>query len=81
MRFAQIFTVASMAMGAMAGCQRANVCKGDVRAEQGGFNEGWACSGADDLPCTTTCITVGSRQAPSGPGMDTIKCCKPGPDC
>ncbi|KAF4884421.1 hypothetical protein CGCFRS4_v012736 [Colletotrichum fructicola] len=84
MRFTQSFVAASMALGVMAGCRFApEVCKSDVGPISRGLTDGWVCDLPEDLPCQTTCEITGERQRsePGVVGMETMKCCKPSPNC
>ncbi|KAI8311279.1 hypothetical protein K4K61_012381 [Colletotrichum sp. SAR11_59] len=84
MRFTQAFVAASMALGVMAGCRFApEVCKSDVGPISRGLTDGWVCDLPEDLPCQTTCEITGERQRsePGVVGMETMKCCKPSPNC
>ncbi|KAF4926613.1 hypothetical protein CGCVW01_v002854 [Colletotrichum viniferum] len=84
MRFTQAFVAASMAIGVMAGCRFApEVCKSDVSPISRVLTDRWVCDLLEDLPCQTTCEITGERQRsePGVVGMETMKCCKPGPNC
>lgn len=76
MRVAQVFILASMALGVMAGCRRApELCQSDVTAKDQGYLYGWACDIAEDRPCDTECMTTGSRQRDPA-GEEATRCCK-----
>ncbi|KAJ4391883.1 hypothetical protein N0V93_005503 [Gnomoniopsis smithogilvyi] len=82
MRFTTVaFTLVTMALGVSAGCRRTNdVCSSSVQASNAGQTDPWACSAPEDLPCDTSCLTVGSRQRDAN-NWETLKCCKPSSNC
>lgn len=74
-------TLATMALGVSAGCKRTNdVCSSSVQAGENGQTDPWACNLDDDLPCQTSCLTVGSRQVDSV-NWEYLRCCKPASGC
>ncbi|TDZ74532.1 hypothetical protein CTRI78_v000681 [Colletotrichum trifolii] len=83
MKFFQGLIASSMVAGAMAGCQSApEVCESDVGPISRGLTVGWVCDLAADTPCAaTTCEDTGERQRSDGPGLQTMKCCKPCSNC
>ncbi|TKW49353.1 hypothetical protein CTA1_6055 [Colletotrichum tanaceti] len=76
MRFTSAFVVASMALGAMAGCNRdAGVCRSSVIQINKGLTDGWVCDRAEDFPCQTDCDTIGGRATSTTTKI--LKCCRP----
>lgn len=75
------FTLATMALGVSAGCKRTNdVCSSSVRASDAGQTDPWACTQSEDLPCDTSCLTVGTREV-DAVNDEFLLCCKPSSKC